>query len=191
MFTGIIESTAKILKKSSFGLTLERPRSFDDVKIGCSIAVSGACLSVTSFDETSMSFDVIETTWKKTKLGLLKEGDSVNLERALRVDGRLEGHVVLGHIEGTGAVVSISHGPDPRLTVDVPRELLPYVVLHGSVTIDGVALTISDLKVSHVSVSLIPHTLKVTTLHALKKGDLVNLESDILGKYVLQSHVSR
>ncbi len=120
MFTGIIESTARILDKTDSGLTVERPEIFDDLKIGCSIAVSGACLSIVAFDKKSMTFDVVPTTFSKTKLGSLRVGDLVNLERAMKADGRFDGHIVMGHSEGVGIVVvalesAPTPGPSPRL----------------------------------------------------------------------------
>lgn len=185
MFTGIIESTAKILEKTDSGLTLARPTIFDDLKIGCSIAVSGACLSVIAFDDTSMSFDVVPTTFQKTKLGSLKIGDSVNLERALPAHGRLEGHIVLGHCEGVATVLSFEKG---ILTMSVPPSLTPYIVLHGSITLDGVALTVANIESTTVTVAIIPHTLALTTLGTVQKGDTLNVESDIVGKYILKAH---
>lgn len=185
MFTGIIEATAPILQIGGGTLVLSRPAMFDDLKIGCSIAVSGVCLSVTAFDGQSMSFDVVETTLKKTKLGSLKKGGTVNLERALRADGRLEGHIVLGHVEGVAEVTSVT---DAGFSVRVPDHLSNYVVHHGSVTIDGVALTIADLKGSELTVAVIPLTYRETTLGSLKKGDSVNLETDVVGKYILRAH---
>jgi riboflavin synthase len=176
---------AKILQKTDSGLVLERPQIFHDIKIGCSISVSGVCLSVTSFDETMMSFDVIPTTYSKTKLGSLKVGDSVNLERAMKADGRFEGHIVTGHVEGTG-MVGANEGT--LLKLHIPQSLLPYIVHHGSITLDGVALTVADLKDDEVTVALIPLTYKETTLGSLQKGDTVNLETDIVGRYILQAH---
>ncbi len=188
MFTGVIESTAKILGKTDSGLTLARPATFDDLKIGCSIAVSGACLSVTKFDDASMSFDVVPTTFEKTKLGSLVMGDSVNLERALPAHGRLEGHIVLGHCEGVATVLSFEKG---MLTMSVPASLTPYIVLHGSITLDGVALTVANIQGTTVTVAIIPHTLSITTLGTVKKGDMLNVESDIVGKYILKAHGSQ
>lgn len=187
MFTGIIEAVVPVLEAKKNLLVLPRPASFDDIKVGSSIAVLGTCLSVTAFDDTSMSFDVVETTLQKTKLGALKAGDSVNLERALRADGRLEGHIVLGHIEGTGKVLSFK---STMLQISVPQHLLQYVVHHGSITIDGVALTVASLEADKVTVALIPHTLQNTTLGSLKAGDTVNLETDVVGKYILRAHVT-
>ncbi len=188
MFTGIIESMAQVLELKQDGLVLARPMIFEDLKIGCSIAVSGACLSVTKFDTTSMSFDVVPTTFQKTKLGALKVGDLVNVERALKADGRLEGHIVLGHCEGVGKVLSFEKG---MLMVQIPKALTPYTVLHGSITIDGVALTIASLKDDQVTVAVIPHTLAITTFASLKVGNTVNIETDVLGKYILKQHAHR
>jgi riboflavin synthase len=185
MFTGIIESTAKILKLTESGMVLERPKIFDDLKIGCSIAVSGVCLTVTKFDEASMSFDVVPTTFLKTKFRTLEEGDSVNLERAMPANGRYEGHIVLGHAEGTGMVKAIGSG---LLTLLIPDHLCPYVVLHGCIMIDGVALTVAELHGTDVTIAIIPHTLKLTTLSSLLPGDAVNLETDVLAKYIQKAH---
>lgn len=185
MFTGIIEATAKVMQTSQGKLILERPKSFDDIKIGSSIAVSGVCLSVTLFDVQSMSFDVIETTLQKTRLGSLKRGDSVNLERAMRADGRFEGHIVTGHCEGIGKVLRFEDG---MMEISIPNDLKQHVVPSGSITIDGVALTVAELSDSGLSVALIPHTLKHTTLGSLEAGDSVNLETDILGRYILSAH---
>jgi riboflavin synthase len=192
MFTGIIEATAVIREQRGSSLVLARPRSFDDIKVGSSIAVSGVCLSVTAFDDHQMSFDVIPTTLKKTKLGFLKEGDAVNLERAMAAGGRFDGHVVQGHCDAIGLVRSVEDHKDVdghhrALVIELPDALRKQVVLHGSVTVDGVSLTVSALDAHSFTVSLIPHTLKHTTLDALKKGDHVNLEADILAKYARQA----
>lgn len=188
MFTGIVESTAKILSLTESGIVLARPASFRDLTVGCSIAVSGACLTVTAFDASSMSFDVVPTTFRKTKLGSLKVGDAVNVERAMRADGRFEGHIVLGHIEGTGTVKSVTDG---LLTITIPEELTPFVVHHGCIMIDGVAVTAAELKGTEVTIAVIPHTLAITTLGALKGGDTVNLETDVLAKYILKTYVAQ
>lgn len=188
MFTGIIEATAEILAKTESTLTLARPASFDDIKHGCSIAVSGVCLSVTSFAAASMSFDVVRTTFRKTKLGSLKVGDSVNLERSMRAQDRFEGHVVTGHTEATGSIKQVT---DEGLVLCVPEVLLPYIVQHGSITIDGVALTVADITGDSLTVAIIPITKKETTLGSLKEGESVNVETDILGKYILRSHGHR
>ncbi len=185
MFTGIIESTAKVIKTMKTGLALERPKIFSDIKIGSSIAVSGVCLSVVAFDKQSMTFDVVPTTLRKTKLGLLKKGDLVNLERAMKADARFEGHIVTGHVEGVGGVHAHRQG---LLTIAVPSSLSRFIVPHGSITLDGVSLTVASLTKNQLIVALIPHTLEHSTLGFLRKGDHINIETDILAKYVLSSH---
>ncbi len=186
MFTGIVETTAPILRKTDTSLVLERPTSFKDLTVGCSISVSGVCLSVVTFDEVSMHFDVVGETWARTNLGTKKEGDRVNLERALAASGRFEGHIVQGHIEGTAEVLELKNdGQWTMLTVRLPADLLPSVVFKGSIAIDGVSLTVAALNGDLCSIALIPHTLEVTTLGKLKAGDTVNIETDILAKYVV------
>jgi len=186
MFTGIIESTARVVKKTDTGLVLERPAMFDDVKIGASISVNGACLSVVQRDTTSMSFDVVAETWERTNLGDLQIGDKVNVERALRADARFEGHVVQGHVEDTGVVAEAGE----TLTIELPEDLWMYVIPKGSIAINGVSLTIASVASGGCSVALIPHTLKHTTLGTLQPGDRVNIETDILGRTIL-IHLSR
>lgn len=180
MFTGIIETTAQVLENGNGRLVLDRPASFDDIRTGASICVSGVCLSVVEFDERSMRFDVVAETLRKTKLGELQTGDSVNLERSLKANGRLEGHVVQGHVEGVGAVIEIT-----PFTIRLPQELLAFVIAKGSIAIDGVSLTVAKKEGDFCTVALIPHTLSVTTLGQLKAGNRVNIETDILGRYVL------
>lgn len=191
MFTGIIEATASVLEQHGSSLVLARPRSFDDIAVGSSIAVAGVCLSITKFDERSMSFDVIPTTLKKTKLGSLKPGDAVNVERAMPAHGRFDGHVVQGHCDAVSLVKAVEDREDENghhraIVFELPNSLRMLVVQHGSIAIDGVSLTVSDVDNFSFTVSLIPHTLQHTTLDALKKGDHVNLEVDILGKYARQ-----
>lgn len=186
MFTGIIEATAKVLERTSGVLVLARPASFDDMKIGSSICVSGVCLSVVSFDQNQMQFDVVAETWSKTKLGSLNAGDQVNLERALRADGRFEGHVVQGHVEGVAEVIALTKD-HPLLTIRLPQDLLRFIIPKGSITIDGVSLTIAGTGTDTCSVALIPHTLAHTTLGSLKTGDRVNIETDVFVRAVLHN----
>lgn len=206
MFTGLIESTAKVIDRTGSGLILARPASFDDMNVGSSISVSGACLTVVELTGSSMRFDVHEETWKRTKLGELKKGHLVNLERALKAGDRLEGHIVQGHIDSTGMVVGIAHPPSPRLrgagghvdgvalvsrpaqkegilTITYPFSLRGFIVEKGSIAVDGVSLTVTHVDDETFSVVLIPETLKKTTLGNLEEGSSVNLEADILGKY--------
>jgi len=172
---------AKVLEKTNEGLVLERPHTYDDIKIGTSICVSGVCLSVVGMDETMMAFDVVAETWARTKLGDLKEGDTVNLERSLAAGGRFEGHVVQGHIEGVGTVVNNGNMSEGGwlLSIEVPEDLVPSVIFKGSIAIDGVSLTVASVEEGICSIALIPHTLEVTTLGKLRPGDKVNLETDV------------
>lgn len=186
MFTGIIEATAVILHATSSGLTIARPPIFDDVRHGSSVCVSGVCLTVTALDAMTLSFDVIPETWERTTLGDLQPGKSVNLERALRADGRLDGHIVQGHIEGVGEILTIAPSPDPTvsthhtLEVSLPKLLHPFVIPKGSITIDGVSLTVAALKEKSCILALIPTTLRETTLGTLRIGDHVNMETDMI-----------
>lgn len=185
MFTGIVETTAEVLRCGRGRLTLTRPQSFDDIKKGSSIAVSGVCLSIVALDKNSMSFDVIPTSLRKSTLGSLCKNDVVNLERALPISGRFEGHVVLGHCEGVGAVVSVTkRGSDVLVSIRYPTDLKKFIVRHGSIAVDGVSLTVASVDRRLFTIALIPHTLKATTLGKLGKGSVVNLETDILGKYM-------
>ncbi|UPA23041.1 riboflavin synthase [Candidatus Peribacteria bacterium] len=188
MFTGIIEATAGVLKSTDGSLILERPAMFDDIKLGASICVSGVCLSIVAFDDQSMRFDVIDETLSKTTLGDLKSGDVVNLERALKVSDRFEGHIVQGHVEGT---TDIGHWTLDIgvLEIVLPDALVPFVIEKGSIAIDGVSLTVASMVDAVCTVALIPHTLSNTTLGSLKTGDRVNIETDILGRYILSSRL--
>ena len=194
MFTGIIETTAKIIENTGNRLVLERPAIFDDIKLGSSIAVSGACLSVVAFDDQSMRFDVVEETLQKTKLGELKIGDSVNLERSMRASDRFEGHVVQGHVEGVARVTSylllVTSGvtTGATLTIELPDNLAGNVVSKGSIAIDGASLTVASIEGNLCTIAIIPHTLKITTLANLREKDHVNIETDILARYSRSSH---
>ncbi len=186
MFTGIVEATAEILERSEMGLTLARPDSFDDIKEGMSICVSGACLSVTKFDASSMWFDVVSETWSRTKLGSLQAGDRVNLERSLRPSDRFDGHIVQGHVEGVATVRTVERGENQTvIRLELASDLASLVVPKGSICIDGVSLTVAQKNDQQFcSVVLIPHTLAHTTLGTIKEGDKVNIETDILGRYI-------
>jgi riboflavin synthase len=188
MFTGIVETTAKILAITPAGLTIERPALFDDIKTGVSICVSGVCLSVVDFDDSSMSFDVVQETWDKTNLGGLLRGDYVNVERSLKANGRFEGHVVQGHVEGTAEIASVENtDTGATLILALPEHLATFVVPKGSICIDGVSLTVASVQGDSCTIALIPHTREVTTLGDLQAGDSVNIETDILGRYILSS----
>lgn len=186
MFTGIIEATAKVTESENGTLVLERPKAFTDIKEGSSIAVSGVCLSVVYMNKKCIHFNVVPETKKRTTLGSYQKGNLVNLERAMRADGRLDGHVVQGHVEGVGEVVKKAKSKkdgETLLVIFLPRDLLPFVVPKGSIAIDGVSLTVASLHNALVTVALIPHTMERTTLGSLEKGDRVNIETDILARY--------
>lgn len=181
MFTGIVETKTAVLERQSGGLTLARPANWNDLEIGMSIAVSGVCLTVVAFDAASLRFDVVGETWAKTKLGTLHPGDFVNLERSLSANGRFEGHIVQGHIEGVGETLSLeADGLWTTLKIAIPASLLPCIVPKGSIAVDGVSLTVAAIDQHICSIALIPHTLSITTLGQLKPGDPVNIETDVM-----------
>jgi riboflavin synthase len=189
MFTGIIETIGRV---SAFERTSDLARLAiqaleiaDGVKIGDSIAVNGGCLTVTSLEGGVFTFEAIQETLDKTTLGGLQVGSRVNLERAMRADARLDGHLVQGHVDGTGRVRKLERvGEDVRLSIACGPEIQDCLVEKGSITIDGVSLTVVGVDDAGFDVALIPHTLAVTTLSELEPGDAVNLEADVLGKYV-------
>ena len=189
MFTGIVEEMGTIQAirrgRSSAVLEIQAESVLSDVHIGDSIAVNGICLTVTSLGGGRFSADVMHETLNRSSLGKLVPGSPVNLERAMPANGRFGGHIVSGHIDGVGTILSV-HRDDNALwyTVRAAPELLRYVVEKGSVTIDGVSLTVAAVEADRFSVSLIPHTAMVTVLGRKRPGDTVNLETDIIGKYV-------
>lgn len=184
MFTGIIEQTGKVAGLHESRLLIDAP-ILVDAPIGASVSVNGACLTVVETTGTGAGFDVIPETFSRTNLGGLGIGDSVNLERAMPATGRFDGHIVQGHVDGTGAVVSFDEGPDGTLvTVETTVAIAAQIVPKGSITIDGVSLTVVAVDDTRFSVALIPHTLELTTLGSLRPGDTVNLETDILAKYI-------
>lgn len=196
MFTGIIETTAPVLERTDSRLTVARPANFDDgsagspqaPKIGSSIAVNGACLTIVELTKDAMSFDVVGETWDRTNLGGLEKGSLVNLERAMPANGRFEGHIVQGHVEGTATVKEWKDvGMWKQLLITVPDALLPMITEKGSIALDGVSLTVAAMKGSIVTIALIPLTLERTTLGLRKAGDRINVETDILAHYVLQN----
>jgi len=191
MFTGIIETVGTVASLESQGdlalLCVDAPEISEGVRVGDSVAVNGGCLTITRESGGRFEFQAVRETLEKTKLGELRAGSRVNLERALRADARLDGHIVQGHVDGTGRVRSLSReGDDVRLAIDCDAELAGVLVAKGSVAIDGVSLTVVEVGDRGFDVALIPHTLAVTTLGELRPGDRVNLEVDVLGKYVKQ-----
>ena len=189
MFTGLVEELGKIRAvvrgAHSIRLTIDAEKVLTDVKIGDSIAVDGACLTVVEHDSRFFAVDVMPETYDRTTLSLRRPGDTVNLERALRVGDRLGGHIVSGHIDATGTIVSVTpHDNANILRIRLPADLSRFVLSQGSVAIDGVSLTVVDCGDDWLDVSLIPHTWDVTALSRKRAGDRVNLETDVLGKYV-------
>ena len=192
MFTGIVEELGEVVGLEHSGdmarLTVRGPTVTADVRHGDSIAVNGVCLTVTDLGPGEFAADVIGETLKHSTIGSLAAGQAVNLERALRADGRLGGHIVQGHVDGTGAIVSRQPGADWEVVrISVPSELARYVVYKGSVAVDGISLTVSGLSDAGppwFEVSLIPETLQRTTLGFRPPGTEVNLEADLIAKYV-------
>lgn len=191
MFTGIIEALEPLISRrtqaDSMLFTIKRPSGFTDIKVGSSIACNGICLTVLSFDTSAFTVQVMNETVKKSTAGMWKEGDQINLERALRLGDRLDGHWLQGHIDTTSKVLSISKIKDAvYLKLELPSDGKPLVVTQGSIAINGVSLTIAELSSSSLSVALIGHTLENTNLAKLTNSDRINLEYDVLGKYILQ-----
>jgi len=189
MFTGLIAELGKVenLKQenNSYRLTISAVKIPPLLKIGESVCVSGACLSVTTFTSNNFTVDVMPETARRTTIGELKNGSKVNLERTLHLTDGLDGHIVSGHIDGVGTISKIvPEGIAKVVTISTPAELLHYIVEKGSIAIDGISLTVMKVTSTSFSVSLIPITVKDTTLGFKKVGDKVNLETDIIGKYV-------
>ena len=183
MFTGIVEASGKIVAASP--ARIEVSSDLADLELGESIAVNGVCLTVASLSGGSFAADISEETAGRTSLGSVSEGDPVNLERAMPAGGRFGGHIVQGHVDGVGRVKEVRElEGSVEMSFEVPRGLERYLVEKGSVTVEGVSLTVASLGVAEFSVSLVPHTLTGTTLGSRKPGDPVNLEVDVLAKYV-------
>ena len=189
MFTGIIEEVGTVSRvqrsgSSSF-IEIQAKKVLEDIHLGDSIAVNGVCLTVTHFDSSIFRADVMNETLSRSLLGSLTTGSPVNLERAMAANGRFGGHIVSGHIDGTGTVTDIRNdGIAVWYTVSAAPELLHYIVEKGSIAIDGISLTVAKVTDTSFSVSIIPHTAAQTILGTKKAGDTVNLENDIIGKYV-------
>ena len=189
MFTGIVEELGVVAGLTDLGdsvrLTLRGPMILDGVRHGDSIAVNGVCLTVVDADEQTFTADVMRETLDRSSLGALTTGDPVNLERPMRLDGRLGGHLVQGHVDGTGVIEERSPSQHwDVVRISLPADLERYVVHKGSITVDGVSLTVAAVAPGSFSVSLIPTTLDLTTLGRKQVGDPVNLEVDVVAKYV-------
>ncbi len=189
MFTGIIEDKGNVLKVAYRGqekrLTVELPPRLTEVQLGDSINLNGVCLTIAQRKENSVDLDFSQETLQRTTLGELREGDQVNLERALRLTDRLGGHIVTGHIDGIGVIVEKRKERDfLQLRIRIPESVSRYVVQKGSIAIDGISLTVNEYQAGEIHMTLIPYTIEKTTLRDKKVGDPVNVEADILGKYV-------
>jgi riboflavin synthase len=189
MFTGLVASLGTVERlaegSTSCRLTVRAPQLLSGVKIGDSIAVNGVCLTVVHLRGDTFTADVMPETVRRTTLHLLQSGDRVNLEKALRPTDGLDGHIVQGHVEGVGTIQQIlSEGNARVYRIQAPGELLRYIVEKGSIAVDGISLTVTETDDSGFGVSLIPHTAKMTTLGYKSAGDAVNLETDILARYV-------
>jgi riboflavin synthase len=191
MFTGIVEEAGIVEKvragRRSTELTVRAPKIGRSLRIGNSVAVNGACLTVVGARGGVLKFDVLAETLRRTNLEFVRSGSLVNLERPLRADARLDGHFVLGHVDARGTVRRFEReGKDYVLDVGAPVSVMRYVVEKGSIAVDGISLTVAGVGRNWFRIWIIPHTREVTNLRACREGDLVNLEADILGKYVDQ-----
>jgi riboflavin synthase len=189
MFTGLVEETGELLslERSATGarLTLRAPLVSSDTRIGDSVAVNGCCLTAVSRADDTLSFDLLAESLARTNLGNLSPGARVNLERALAANARLGGHFVQGHIDCTSAVRAFAaHGADRRLEIALPTELAHLVAFKGSIAVDGISLTVAEVRADSFVVWIIPHTFEMTNLRARRAGDRVNLEFDLLAKYL-------
>jgi len=194
MFTGIVEGIGKVKKiskitknRSAIQMIVDLGKHSKGLKTGQSVALNGVCLTVTKLSKDGCTFEMIEETTKKTDLGNLKPGGIVNIERSLKAGDRLEGHFVLGHVDGVGIIKKIEKKPkEVQIWFQIPKNLSKYVVKKGSIAIDGISLTVVEIKNNMASVCLIPHTIEVTNFKTKKIGDKINIETDILGKYILK-----
>jgi riboflavin synthase len=192
MFTGITEEIGKVTLARSDGLVITAERVLQGMELGDSIAVNGACLTVTGFDNSSFSAGVMPETLRRTNLGRLRSGDEVNLERALALGGRLGGHLVQGHVDDVGRVTSVAgEAGSLVLRVEAPSEVMRYIVAKGFIAVDGVSLTVVARETGSFQVAIVDYTRQHTTLGGKRAGDLVNLEVDIIAKYVEQISPAR
>jgi len=189
MFTGIVEETGRVLRRTGARLVVSAGATLDATQVGSSLAVNGVCLTAVELGADSVGFDVGPETLARSALGDLSPGDEVNLERPMRLDGFVGGHLVLGHVDGVGVIEAVDRdGETARLRIEWQDEGLgPLLIPKGSVAVDGVSLTIAGLDARAFEIMVIPHTLERTTLGGLKVGRRVNLEMDVIGKYVLRA----
>ena len=189
MFTGIVEEVGTILSMqkgtSSIKLNISANKILEDLKIGDSVSVNGICLTVTTLNDKAFTADAMHETLNKTSLYTIKKGSKINLERAMPISGRIGGHIVLGHVDGTGIITKIEKDNIAIwYTIKAEPSIMKYIVDKGSVAIDGISLTIAKVSIDNFSISAIPHTLKNTTLLSKSVNDIVNIENDCIGKYI-------
>ncbi len=185
MFTGIVEEVGTVAEISNNGITVRAEKVLSDLKLGDSIAVNGACLTAVSIEDSRFSVDLSPETMRRTSLGALSAGGVVNLERALSASDRMGGHIVQGHVDGTGRVTSTKEDGDSVIyRVRAPSRMMPYIVEKGFIAVDGISLTVVKVGTSSFTLAVIPYTLRNTNLQTLSVGTRVNLEADILAKYV-------
>jgi riboflavin synthase len=191
MFTGLVEEVGTVVsiveKGGNHRITIKAPESARELKEGNSIAVSGVCLTALDIKSETFCADLAKETWTRTSFSRMTEGAEVNLELPLKVDARMGGHIVQGHVDGTGRLVGlepIANADDFWLIIDIPEDLDKYLVFKGSIAVEGISLTVAKLEGSRLTTAIIPHTIKMTNLKSLKPGDPVNIETDIVAKYL-------
>lgn len=185
MFTGIVEETGRVISVQPEKLVFSASTVLQGLEQGGSIAVNGVCLTATAFDASSFTVNIMQETLKRSNLGLLRPGDEVNLERPLTMSKPLGGHMVQGHVDGTGKIVSISHGGGASvIRIEAPHEVMRYIVEKGFIAVDGISLTVVDYDATGFRVSIVSFTGQHTLLGKRRIGDIVNLEVDIIAKYV-------
>jgi riboflavin synthase len=191
MFTGIIEEVGRITRIEQRGenrrIVISARQASKELKTGDSVAVSGVCLTALDIKPESFSADLAPETWERTSLSRIHEGALVNLELPMKSDGRFGGHIVQGHVDGVGKLIALERIADSGnwwLHIELPREVEKYTVFKGSISIEGISLTVAKLEGNRCTIAIIPHTVEMTNLHLLKPGDPVNLEADLIAKYV-------
>ena len=191
MFTGLVEEVGTVVSIVENGgnhrITIKAPQSAKELKQGSSIAVSGVCLTALDIKPGTFCADLAKETWTRTSFSRITEGAQVNLELPLKVDARMGGHIVQGHVDGTGKLAGlepIANADDFWMHIDIPEDLEKYVVFKGSIAIEGISLTVANLQGLRLTIAIIPHTIKMTNLQSLKPGDPVNIETDIVAKYL-------
>lgn len=191
MFTGIVEEVGKVVKIQQRGenrrITIDAPNTPTELRTGDSVSVSGVCLTALDIKPTSFSADLAPETWERTSFSRIHEGALVNLELPMKADGRFGGHIVQGHVDGVGRLIELERIADSEnwwLHLEIPSEIERYTVFKGSITIEGVSLTVAKLEGNRCTIAIIPHTVEMTNLGSLKPGDPVNLEADLIAKYV-------